>query len=1081
MRMRKRAGAAGALLLATALLTPQPAVAAPPSAGTQPLAAVSRTVTLISGDRVTVTGEPGAVIEAGDGRKGVTFITDESGGRLRVVPSDAVPLLKAGRLDSRLFDVTTLLEYGYDDRRKDLPLVVAGAAQPRTLSGASYSTALAAVGGFAVREERANASHFWKDLTGGPGKAATGGAGFLRGAGRKAKVWLDRLRKVSLDTSVPQIGAPAAWARGFTGEGVKVAVLDTGIDATHPDLAGKVSSRKDFTDEPDERDLVGHGTHVASTIAGSGAASGGRYRGVAAGVTLLDGRVCDESGFCSDSAILAGMQWAAEQGARVVNMSLGGSDTPEEDPLEQAVEALSDQYGTLFVIAAGNEGMERGVSTPATANAALAVGAVDKSDELAAFSNMGPVPGDDTLKPDITAPGVDITAARGKDSPGTGSYVALSGTSQATPHVTGTAALLAEQHPEWKGDLLKAALMASAEPRPEIGVFAQGAGRVNADRATAQAVTAQPPGLGFGRQAWPHDDDQPAAKKLVYRNSLTTPITLTLQARASAAFTVSPSTLTVPAGGQAEATVIADTRAADVPDGLLGGYVVATGPGGVSVSTPVGVEKEVESYDLTVRHTNRAGIATGDFEMSISRLDAKQPPIVVLGGQSSFTTRLPKGKWKVDTVVLDDAGITLLVQPELVLDRARTVEADARLGRPLEVEPPSADAMPTSAQVVYQWQAADGPSARGWAGQGFDRHFTAQLGPARDYDGLLTEVAGEWTAGTDVYRAAWFQPGRVVTGFKRSVDPKNLATIRMDYAAHLPDAQAASYGRAWPRDGQIPSYLSGAWFTTPSVRTVHVNTDGDIRWQHRLREVGTDGRVNEFQSGFTHYRAGQVTTEWWNRGVFGPSLPSGDQPGDSVSRTGDVISADLRMFGDGRGSLGYSSRATGHTTLYRDGVLVGEAPSLTADFSVPAGRAAYRLVAEAERGAPATLSTRVSVAWTFHSGTTDTRARLPVSIVSFTPELDARNTAPAGRIFTVPVSVRSLPGSAAGRARDLSVEVSYDDGATWAKAEVGHSRVVLRHPNGDGFVSLRAKSMDTSGNAVEQTVIRAYRIASATR
>ncbi|MEU5865497.1 S8 family serine peptidase [Nonomuraea sp. NPDC047529] len=1074
--MRKRAGAAGALLLTAALLAPGPAVAVSPPAGTQPPAPAPRTVTLISGDRVTVTGQRGAVIEAGEGRKGVTFITDESGGRLRVVPSDAMPLLNAGRLDARLFDVTTLLEYGYDDRRRDLPLVVTGAAQPRTPAGASNGTALAAVGGFAVREERAHASRFWKDLTGGQEKA--GAAGLLWDAGGKAKVWLDGLREVSLDTSVPQIGAPAAWAKGFTGEGVKVAVLDTGIDATHPDLAGKVSGRQDFTDEPDERDLVGHGTHVASTIAGSGAASGGRYRGVAAGVTLLDGRVC-ASRFCTDSAILAGMQWAAEQGARVVNMSLGMPGTPEQDPLEQAVEALSDQYGTLFVIAAGNDGLERGVSTPATADAALAVGAVDKSDRLAAFSNTGPRPGDGGLKPDVTAPGVDITAARGKDSPGTGSYVAKSGTSMATPHVTGAAALLAGQHPDWRGDRLKAALMASAEPRPEIGVFAQGAGRVNADRATAQTVTVQPPGLGFGVQAWPHDDDRPVVKKLAYHNDSTTPVTLTLRARGSAVFTVSPSTLTVPAGGQAEATVTADTRA-DVADGLVSGYVLATGPGGVSVSTPVGVEKEVESYDLTVRHTSRAGAATGDFEMSIRRLDVLQPPIVVFGGQSSFTTRLPKGTWQVDTVVLDEAGLTLLVQPELVLDRARTVEADARLGRPLAVKPPSTDAMPASAQVVYQWQAAGGPSARGWVGYGFDRRFTAQLGPARDYDGLLTEVAGEWTAGTDTYRAAWFQPGRMVTGFERSVDLKSLATVRMDYASHLPDAEARAAGRAWPRNAAIPSYVVPTSFTTPSVRTVHLNTDGGVRWQNLLWEHGPDGRVNQFESGFTRYQAGQVTTERWNRGVFGPSLPSGDQVGDSVSRTGDVVSADLWMFGDGRGSLGYSSRAGEHIALYRDGVLVGEAPSLIAGFSVPAGRAAYRLVAEAERGAPATLSTRVSASWTFRSDTTDALTRLPVSVVRFAPELDARNTAPAGRAFTVPVSVHALPGSAAGHARDLSVEVSYDDGTTWAKAQVRHSEVVLRHPDGDGFVSLRAKSIDVSGNVVEQTVIRAYRIASAT-
>ncbi|TMR93829.1 S8 family serine peptidase [Nonomuraea basaltis] len=284
------------------------------------------------------------MIDPGEGRDDLTFLTEEENGWRRVVPSDAMPLLGQGRLDPRLFDIDALLRAGHDDRRDHLPLIITQAAPPKALAGSSAITTLAAVDGYAVRQERARAVRFWTELTG-----ALGG---------EAKVWLDGVRRVSLEGSVRQIGAPAAWARGLTGEGVKVAVLDTGIDAAHPDLAGKVSLRKDFTDEPDESDLVGHGTHVASTIAGSGAASQGSYRGVAPGADLLDGRVCG-SVWCRDSAILAGMQWAAERGARVVNLSLGLADTPEQDPLEQAIEALSARYGTLFVAAAGNEGRER--------------------------------------------------------------------------------------------------------------------------------------------------------------------------------------------------------------------------------------------------------------------------------------------------------------------------------------------------------------------------------------------------------------------------------------------------------------------------------------------------------------------------------------------------------------------------------------------------------------------------------------------------------------------------------------------------------------------------------------------------
>src|SRR5262249_11006020 len=148
----------------------------------------------------------------------------------------------------------------------------------------------------------------------------------------------------------------AAWARGLTGQGVVVAVLDSGIDASHPDLAGKVVDAETFIDDGlGTSDVFGHATHVASIIAGTGAASGGQFRGVAPDAQLLSGRVWDSGGFCPESAILAGVAWAAiDQHAPIINLSLGGLDSPGQDPLEDAINQLSAQYGTLFVVAAGN-------------------------------------------------------------------------------------------------------------------------------------------------------------------------------------------------------------------------------------------------------------------------------------------------------------------------------------------------------------------------------------------------------------------------------------------------------------------------------------------------------------------------------------------------------------------------------------------------------------------------------------------------------------------------------------------------------------------------------------------------------
>ncbi|MFG1626164.1 S8 family serine peptidase [Kribbella sp. NPDC049227] len=192
-------------------------------------------------------------------------------------------------------------------------------------------------------------------------------------------------------------------------------------------------------------------------MAGTGAASGGRYRGVAPAASLAIGKVLDDSGNGTAESVIAGMLWAAtEVKAKVVNLSLGSEPADGTDPLSEAVDTLSREHGTLFVAAAGNAGEDENVASPAAADEALAVGSVNRDEVPSGFSNRGPRLGDSMVKPELVAPGEGIAAARPTDVPPLGepvdaAYQRLDGTSMATPHVTGSAALVAQQHPSWTG------------------------------------------------------------------------------------------------------------------------------------------------------------------------------------------------------------------------------------------------------------------------------------------------------------------------------------------------------------------------------------------------------------------------------------------------------------------------------------------------------------------------------------------------------------------------------------------------------------------------------------------------------
>src|SRR5690606_29101634 len=286
----------------------------------------------------------------------------------------------------------------------------------------------------------------------------------------------------------------------------------------------------------------------------------------------------------------------------------GGVDSPGMDPLEEAVDTLSAQYGTLFVISAGNDYDTFPVSSPGSAAAALTVAASDRDGNIADFSSRG-MTVDGALKPDIAAPGVDIVAARAAGTELGGlvgdEYVSVSGTSMAAPHVAGAAALLLSRFPTWRGADVKAALMGSAVFNPEFSTLEQGAGRVDIAAALDASVLASAASLSMGDARWPHEDDPPTVRTLTYRNlGPATELAVELDvvgpdgAPAPAGmFTVSPSVISLPEGATASVRITADTRL-PAPDGLYGGRVLAYDGASRFLAVPLALEREVESYDL---------------------------------------------------------------------------------------------------------------------------------------------------------------------------------------------------------------------------------------------------------------------------------------------------------------------------------------------------------------------------------------------------------------------------------------------------------------------------------------------------
>lgn len=297
----------------------------------------------------------------------------------------------------------------------------------------------------------------------------------------------DALREVT--PNITQVNADQVWAQGNTGQGVVIAVVDSGVNYNHLDLADHLWDGGEafpyhgydiVNDDDDPMDDKGHGTHCAGTVCGDGTA--GSLTGIAPDATLMCIKSIREDGFGGAVNIAGGMEWAVEHGCDAISMSLGmvNAEVPDKELLRRSCEALLDA-GVLALVCAGNEGhiqfyspIPNNVRVPASCpppyldpdqlanpgglSCVMAIGAVDDNDEAANFTSQGPVTWQDTefgdylydpniglIRPDVCAPGVNIKSL---DYNNINGYTELSGTSQATPCVAGIVSLMLSKNPE---------------------------------------------------------------------------------------------------------------------------------------------------------------------------------------------------------------------------------------------------------------------------------------------------------------------------------------------------------------------------------------------------------------------------------------------------------------------------------------------------------------------------------------------------------------------------------------------------------------------------------------------------------
>ncbi|MFD9812705.1 S8 family serine peptidase [Streptomyces sp. NPDC059080] len=1117
-------GAASAAALAVTAVTPSGAADAPPHGTSEkhplvgseaaPKGGKRATVTLVTGDKVMVITDASgrssaAVLPHKDGTQPM-FQTRQMGKDLYVYPESASGAIAKGKVDEQLFNVTGLIRQGYDDAHTDsLPLIatynervnVADAA-PAAPRGSERGLSLPAVDGVALKAGKDTAVDFWQDISNPHSRSASA----------LKKLWLDGKVKATLDRSTAQVHAPEAWAAGYDGKGTKVAVLDTGVDAEHPDLVNRVAATKNFTDAANTDDRVGHGTHTASTAGGSGAASDGRKKGVAPGTSLLIGKVLNDEGYGLDSWIIAGMQWAVDQKADVASMSLGNPTVGDcTDPVAQATAQLSQNTHTLFVVAAGNAGPKsETVSSPGCVPSVLTVGAVDRDDTTASFSSRGPVAVTHTLKPEISAPGVDISAASAGGR-GVYAYRTMSGTSMATPHVAGAAAVVRQAHPDWTAQQIKAALVSSARTGGKVaGADQTGGGVLDVFGAVNQKVLSAP-AVQAGSYNWPQDTSDRTTVEMPFTNTGDSDITLNLKVSGvhgndgsdvrSSVIRLEDGKVRVPAGATVQVPLRIDPTAhlKDAQYGAVTGRIMATG-GGVHVSVPVTLYVQPETATLRVKVIDRDGKpATGLSSLDLVSLDTNTGERRSNSGAADQTYRVRPGDYALSTFVAsydaDNAveSVSYLAKPQLRITGDTTVLLDARKAHQLSLH---TDRPSTVNNTTFSY-------ARTWDDTW---QLSGSVTADKSVHKFYADVDGRAKDGTFEFRPTWRAAGSEDgSPYVYNLSFPTPGPLSSDQVYKPKDSRLAQVRETWKAMGKEGDYIDAMFLRpsgsggshipvspygevhAPTTRTAYYTT-GEDAWLHGAM---TSFPFAAFMSDQPRtYRAGQRSSEEWYGGPMSPVAPRDDEgrPVLAAERQGDMIGIQTALWADGSDahwSFGGSFGDLGKLALKRNGEQIATSAWPYDAFKVPDEDSAYELTQSLQK-IPSSdknwlRSMAVATTWSFRSHREpDVSSRgLPILFPRYELPVDAMNTLPAKSGIKVGLSVEGHAGYTPGAITAASLSYSYDDGDTWNQAPTeqrnGKWTAVLDHTGAAGKqVMTKATFTDDKGNAVTQTITRAY-------
>ncbi|MFJ5075262.1 serine protease [Streptomyces sp. NPDC088553] len=519
---------------------------------------------------------------------------------------------------------------------------------------------------------------------------------------------------------------------------------------------------------------------------------------------------------------------------------------------------------------------------------------------------------------------------------------------------------------------------------------------------------------------------------------------------------------------------------------VLRGLGVATVAGTAAVCLPAAAAHAAPAgrrtsgasgtYALTLVHLGRDGAPTTDYRTLLTALSG---PDAGTGRElkkspSTVTVQVPAGRYMLDSTLStrpvgeENWGNDWLVQPRLDIDRDMTLVLDARVARPVDIRPPVADARYEQtgafAEVTYE-------GVTGFANlmsMSLDLRV-AHLGPDAERGAVRTWVDMYWRRPGGVCALGYaFRGERALSGLVRHPAPGDLATLVVRAGGPASGGGTAlvsfapSAGASPALGLPVPAGTSGTFLFTPERGA------WDLVYGSPSEPEAPSNNYFVLSQSFT---PGSTTVHTFDTPVLGPALDSSHGARPLAQRTGDTLDLAVPLLADGEGHAPSSPLFTASTvTLHRNGALVGtrrgERPG-HASFTVPAGRAAYRLTASATRSRGS-----VTAAWTFTSAATATATDLPLSAVRFGPDVALDGTAPAHTTSRVAVTVEG----AARRSgvRSLTVSVSTDRGATWTRAAVTGGRITVTTPGPGKAVSLRAELTDAHGNTLTQTHIDAY-------